>query len=198
MSVPAQNRVRVQKIAEAAVERARLSVVPRTRVRAPRVPFVMLVSAILLAGVVGLLMFNTTMQQNSFTQAALETQAAELRSEEQALRSELEALRDGQRIMEEADRMGMVIPTCARFLYTSTGKVTGSCPTPAERLDPAMPAPPRPDALTPERRIVKVEPEVEKKADRTTEKNTTRKTTDTRSTDASADASSGSNGSARN
>lgn len=194
MSVPAQNRVRVQKIAEAAVERARLSVVPRTRVRAPRVPFVMLVSAILLAGVVGLLMFNTTMQQNSFTQAALETQAAELRSEEQALRSELEALRDGQRIMEEADRMGMVIPTCARFLYTATGKVTGACPTAPERLDPAMPAPPRPDALTPERRIVKVEPEVEKK----TEKNTTRKTPDTRSTEASGDGAAGSNGSARN
>ncbi len=45
---------------EAAVERARLSVVPhRRRVRAPRMPFVTLVSLVLLGGIVGLLCFNT-------------------------------------------------------------------------------------------------------------------------------------------
>ena len=66
MSTPLpHSRVRVQRIAEAAVERARLTVVPRVRrSRSPRVPFVTLVSLLLLGGVVGLLMFNTTMQQN--------------------------------------------------------------------------------------------------------------------------------------
>jgi hypothetical protein len=88
----ASSRVRVQRIAEEAVERARLRVVPRQRVRAPKVPFVMLVSALLLAGVVGLLLFNTTMQQNSFAAADLQTQADDLRSEEQALQAEIDEL----------------------------------------------------------------------------------------------------------
>ena len=52
---------------EAAVDRARLTVVPhRRRVRAPRMPFVTLVSVVLLGGIVGLLCFNTQMQQASF------------------------------------------------------------------------------------------------------------------------------------
>ena len=48
-----QSRVRVQRIAEAAVERARLTVVPRLGSEAPRVPFVTLVSLLLVAGVGG-------------------------------------------------------------------------------------------------------------------------------------------------
>ena len=62
MSSPAVQpriRSRVPRIAEAAVERARLTVVPRRRTRAGRVPFVALVSLVLLGGVVGLLLFNT-------------------------------------------------------------------------------------------------------------------------------------------
>ncbi|MGH3307948.1 MAG: hypothetical protein ACRDOX_09690, partial [Nocardioides sp.] len=61
--------------AEAAVERARLTVVPRRRTRAARMPFVMLVSLVLLGGVIGLLLFNTSMQQASFAATALEEQA---------------------------------------------------------------------------------------------------------------------------
>lgn len=158
MSTPQMSRVRVQRIAEEAVERARLRVVPRTRVRAPKVPFVTLVSAILLAGVVGLLMFNTTMQQSSFTAADLESQAAELRSQEQTLRADLDELRDPQRIAEEASRLGMVVPACPRFLYTATNRVTPSCAAPAESFD-VTPAPAkRPESLVPERRVVRVQP----------------------------------------
>ena len=57
-------------VAEAAVERARLTVVPRARTRAARVPFVSLVTLLLLGGVVGLLLFNTSMQQSSWPSAA--------------------------------------------------------------------------------------------------------------------------------
>ena len=54
MSSPAmQVRSRVPRLAGAAVERARLSVVPRARVQAPKVPFVILVSLLMLGGVVG-------------------------------------------------------------------------------------------------------------------------------------------------
>jgi hypothetical protein len=79
MSSPAfQIRSRVPRMAEAAAERARLRVVPRRRVRAARVPFVTLVSLLLVGGVAGLLLFNTSMQQASFTATALENRAASL------------------------------------------------------------------------------------------------------------------------
>lgn len=156
MSTPQLSRVRVTRIAEEAVERARLRVVPRTRVRAPRVPFVMLVSAILLAGVVGLLLFNTTMQQNSFAASDLQTQASELRSQEQALQAQVDELNDPHHIAEEAVRLGMVMPVCPRFLYTATSKVTQACDEPAAALDITPPAARRPDVLVPEKTIVKV------------------------------------------
>ncbi len=109
MSSPAyQIRSRVPRIAEAAVERARLRVVPRRRVRAARVPFVSLVSVVLLLGVVGLLLFNTSMQQASFAATALEGQAGTLSAREQTLRMELDVLRNPQRVAEQARRMGMV------------------------------------------------------------------------------------------
>ena len=48
MSSPAlQPRTRVTRIAQEAVDKARLTVVPRVRTRAPRVPFVTLVSLVL-------------------------------------------------------------------------------------------------------------------------------------------------------
>ncbi|MDO7869340.1 septum formation initiator family protein [Nocardioides jiangxiensis] len=156
MSTPQLSRVRVTRIAEEAVERARLRVVPRTRVRAPKVPFVMLVSAILLAGVVGLLLFNTTMQQNSFAESDLQAHADELRSEQQALQAEIDSLNDPQRIGEEANRLGMVMPVCPRFLDTATNKVTQACDEPATKLPIDAPAQARPESLIPERTVVKV------------------------------------------
>ena len=108
-STAPQLRSRLPRLAEAAVERARLTVVPRRRTRAPRVPFVTLVSLLLLGGVVGLLLFNTSMQQASFAATALEQQATNLSAREQTLQMELERLRDPQRIAEAAKRQGMVI-----------------------------------------------------------------------------------------
>jgi hypothetical protein len=55
-------RTRVPRLAEAALERARLTVVPkRTRRRTNPVPFLVLVSMLAVGGVVGLLLFNTSM-----------------------------------------------------------------------------------------------------------------------------------------
>ena len=79
MSQPVvQLRSRLPKIADAAIARARLTVVPRTRTKTARVPFVVLVSMLLLGGVVGLLLFNTSMQQASFAATALDAQATTL------------------------------------------------------------------------------------------------------------------------
>lgn len=126
MSSPAvQIRSRIPRIADAAVVRARLTVVPRRRVRAARVPFVSLVSLLLLGGVVGLLLFNTSMQQASFASTALEEQAANLSARQQTLQMELEKLRDPQRVAADAQRLGMVLPVTPAYLNLADGSITG-------------------------------------------------------------------------
>lgn len=144
---------------DAAVERARLTVVPhRRRVRAPRMPFVTLVSVVLLGGIVGLLCFNTQMQQASFTAATLEERAANLSAREQTLHSELQALRDPQHVAVLAARAGMVAPADACTLVLGAATSAGSC-TPAGRdhtPSPFPPAPPKPAVLDPEPDVVTV------------------------------------------
>ena len=152
MSSPAvQFRSRMPRIAEAAVERARLSVVPRRRVRAARMPFVALVTLVLLGGVVGLLLFNTSMQQAAFAETALRDQASTLQARQLTLQMELDGLRAPQHVADQARRMGMVLPHNPLFLDLRTGKVEGTpfVSTPADG-QPIWPAPPaKPAILTP-------------------------------------------------
>jgi cell division protein FtsB len=159
MSSPAlQTRTRVTRIAQDAVDKARLTVVPRVRTRAPRVPFVTLVSLVLVAGIVGLLLFNTSMQQASFAASSLENEADVLAAREQTLRMELDELRNPQRVAEEAQRMGMVIPSAPVFLDLKTGETSG-VRTPATRENAIQllpPAPVMPAILAPAPTVVEV------------------------------------------
>jgi len=152
-----QIRSRGSRIASAAVEKARLSVVPRARTRAPKVPFVMLVSLVLVSGVVGLLLFNTSMQQSSFAATSLEDQATNLAAREQTLQMELEDLRNPQRVATEAQAMGMVVPAAPTFLGLD-GSVQGEkMPAlPEDKLNLAPPAPIKPKILAPAPTFVKV------------------------------------------
>lgn len=159
MSSPAtQPRLRVPRIAQDAVDRARLSVVPRVRSRAPRVPFVTLVSLVLVGGIVGLLLFNTSLQQASFAAASLEDQADALAAREQTLRMELDELRNPQRVATQAQQMGMVIPAAPVFLDLDGGGVTGvrtpTTPANALRLQPKAPI--KPAVLAPPATVVEV------------------------------------------
>lgn len=147
-----QLRGRFPRLAGDAVERARLRVVARPRAEAtPRLPFVVLVSVLAVGGVVGLLLFNTSMQQSSFAASALESQARTLDAREQELRSQLETLRNPQRLARTAASRGMVIPAAPCFLPLGGAPVEGVC-TPASPED-AMPVEPppiaRPAALDP-------------------------------------------------
>ena len=156
-------RTRVPRFAEAAVERARLTVVPPRRAigrtQAARTPFAVLVISMLVAGVVGLLMFNTNMQQASFKATALQERVNTLTAQEQALNMELDALRDPQRLAAAAKELGMVAATEPAFIRLADGRVLGN-PTPAAldnaiRITP-LPAP-KPASLKPRKRVVKVE-----------------------------------------
>ncbi len=146
-----QLRSRLPRLAEEAFQRARLTVVPRRRTKAPRVPFVTLVSVLLLGGVVGLLLFNTSMQQASFSATALEEQATNLSAREQTLRMELERLRDPQRVAEAAKRQGLVIPAAPAFLDLDTGEVIGNVAPATLESDTNIkpPLPGRPAQLDP-------------------------------------------------
>jgi hypothetical protein len=130
-------RARVPRFAEAAVERARLTVVPSRslgRTQAARTPFAVLVLALLAGGVVGLLMFNTHMQQSSFTATALQNEVNELTAREQSLDLELDELRDPQRLAAAAKELGMVAPAQPAFVRLSDGRVLGQ-PAPATSAD---------------------------------------------------------------
>lgn len=165
MSSPApQFRARVPRpstrIAEEALQRARLTVVPRARPRsgaAPRVPFLMLVSMVLLVGVVGLLLFNTNMQQASFHGSALEKEAKALAAQEQTLKQQVSMLRSPQRIATAAQRQGMGIPTSTKQLSLADGTVTGAgAPvTPQDRLRLRGRAAPKPADIAPRTRVVR-------------------------------------------
>jgi hypothetical protein len=133
-------RSRVPRIAEAAVERARLTVVPRGTTRAAKVPFMTLVSVLLVGGIAGLLLFNTSMQQASFAAARLEQRAAALLSQQQTLQMQLEADRDPQQVAIRARRMGMVPASAPAFLRLADGKVLGN-PQPATAADAVRIAP---------------------------------------------------------
>jgi hypothetical protein len=136
----AQSRTRLPRLAETAVERARLTLVPRPRQQAARMPFLAFVALVLLVGVIGLLVFNTHMQQASFKATALETRATALHAQEQALRMELDNLRDPQRVAQRARTLGMVPVANPAFLKLSDGSTLGNAvpaaATDAQRLTP--------------------------------------------------------------
>ena len=120
----------------------------------------MLVVLLLAGGVAGLLAFNTSMQQNSFTATALQHQADALAAREQSLAMDLERLRDPQQLAARAKKLGMVPPTNPAFVRLSDGKVLGQ---PARghaarrRCGSTRCRPAKPKVLAPKPRIVKVE-----------------------------------------
>lgn len=132
-SLASQARVRAPRFTEA-IEKARLTLVPTRRVQAPRAPFAVLVFAILGIGVLGLLMFNTHMQQGSFYATKLQHEADRLTARQQQLDLQLQGLRDPQRLAKAAKALGMVAPSVPVFVDLSDGRTIG-VPTPATGND---------------------------------------------------------------
>lgn len=118
-------RPSLRGLERAAVERARLALVPVRRTNAPRAPFAVLVLLILGAGVVGLLMFNTQMQQDSFYATRLQHQADKLTAQQESLQMDLDQLRDPQHLGQQARQLGMVQPANPSFVDLATGKIEG-------------------------------------------------------------------------
>ena len=161
MSSPAlQLRERFPRLAEDAVAQARLTVVPRRRVRSARMPFVTLVSLVLLGGVVGLLCFNTQMQQASFAATSLETEANNLSAREQTLHDDLQTLNDPQQLAVRARNLGMVVGESACTVRLANQTTDSNCAPASDGDTPRLDAKPpkKPKILDPTPIVVTVPP----------------------------------------
>ena len=105
--------------------RPRLTVVAPLRAPAPRAPFVLLVGALLTAGLGGLLFLHTTIAEDSFRLHDLTTRSAVLTDRQQALEQEIAALAAPQRLASRARGLGMVRSENPAFIRTSDGRILG-------------------------------------------------------------------------
>jgi hypothetical protein len=171
----APSRSRLSRLADAVSVSDRLALVPGGRATASRTPFVALIVVMLVGGVLGLLAFNTQMQQRSFAASRLQREATALTAQQQGLRMDLQTLRDPQHLAVSAKKLGMVAPANPAFVMLGTGKVLGDplATTMADQVAINQPAAPKPSALNPPAKIVHVPA-------KTTTKKSTTKTTDTK------------------
>ncbi|HZO68642.1 MAG TPA: hypothetical protein VFB74_26915 [Kribbellaceae bacterium] len=105
--------------------RPRLTVVDDRPFRPPRMPFVLFVVALLGAGLVGLLLLNTSLQQGTFRVTELNQQAKDLRDQQEELERQVQVLEAPQNLADRALRLGMVPNPNPVFLRLSDGKVLG-------------------------------------------------------------------------
>ena len=122
--------------------RPSLQLVPAPRTSAPRTRFVALVATLLVTGLLGLLMLNTTLARNAFTLHSLSAEARALADSEQTLQREVELLRSPQSLATRATGLGMVQAGPPAFLRLYDGAVLGATEPAAAPLTAAKPAPP--------------------------------------------------------
>jgi hypothetical protein len=137
------------------LSRPRLTIVPKAVSRAPRIPFVVFVVALLATGLVGLLVLNTSMERGTYVAGALRAQSTALAQHEQELRIQVSALEDPQRVARRAERLGMVQNNTPAFLVLGSGRVVGS-PAPGVAGDTPDIALTPPGALKLGRKILQV------------------------------------------
>jgi cell division protein FtsB len=108
-------------------------VLPRTRtetkakpapeaVEVPRPAFVGGILALVVAGIFGLLVLNTVINEDAYRLQELRTQAGELDQTEQALEDELSHLDTPVYLQAQAELYGMVHPEKVTFLYLPGGE----------------------------------------------------------------------------
>lgn len=116
-----------------------LRLVPQRRSSAARTPFVLVVVALLVSGLLGLLLLNTLVAQDSFTLHDLNKQGKALQQREQDLTKQVEALKAPAALAAQATTLGMVAGGPPAFLQLPSGRVLGQ---PMPGVAPAAPAAP--------------------------------------------------------
>lgn len=93
-----------------------LRLLPGGRTGAPRAPFVVLVLLVLGAGLVGLLLLNTNLQQSSFELRDLEQETRLLRDRHAELTRQVAQLAAPEELASRAEALGMVPAQERRYL----------------------------------------------------------------------------------
>lgn len=135
-AVPAVPSVSPRRRAPGQWREASLRLVPSPGRRAPRAAFVAFVMAILGAGLVGLLLLTTSMQQGAFALFDAQREIGDLRQERATLAAELASREAPGALARAASLAGMVPNDTPAFLDLETGTIRGEL----------VPAAPRPGA----------------------------------------------------
>jgi hypothetical protein len=108
----------------------RLLVAPPTPVSGPRVPFVALVLLLVVGGVLGILVVNTKIAENSFRLDRLNKQQAALDVRQQSLEQQIANAEAPGNLAAQARKLGLVDSGPPAYIRLQDGKVIG-IPQPA-------------------------------------------------------------------
>lgn len=103
----------------------RLRVAPPAPINAPRAPFIALVVAIVVAGVLGILLINTKTAENSFRIDTLQKRQAKLDAQQQALENEIADNNSPGSLDAAARRLGLVKAENPAYIRMPDGRVFG-------------------------------------------------------------------------
>ena len=116
----------------------RLRVAPPAPINAPRAPFIALVVAVVVAGVLGILLINTKTAENAFELDTLQDRQGDLDARQQALENEIAANNMPGSLDAAARRLGLVKADSPAYIRLQDGKIIG-VPKPG-RGEPAVTA----------------------------------------------------------
>jgi cell division protein FtsB len=105
--------------------RPRLRVAPPVPVSGPRAPFVALVLFVVIAGVLGILVLNTKINENAFRLGELRDNQATLDRQEQELNQNIADLESPNNLAAAARRLGLVPSGTPAFIKLPDGRVLG-------------------------------------------------------------------------
>ncbi len=105
--------------------RADLRAVARPSARLSRAPFLLVLIGVFGLGMAGLLMLNTTLQNQAFSSRALDRRASELAYTQAALESQIDVLSAPPELARRASALGMRPNPYPALLELPSGKVIG-------------------------------------------------------------------------
>ena len=105
---------------------------PRSRSRAPRMPFILLLVGLLGGALVSLLVISTTLAQGSFRITSLQAQNAELARQAQTLTNQVAEAGSPAVIAKQARQLGMRPNPHLGFIDLKSGKIVVGKPSRAD------------------------------------------------------------------
>jgi hypothetical protein len=103
----------------------RLRVAPPAPISAPRAPFIALVIALVVAGVLGILLINTKTAANTFRISTLQDKQAALNNQQQKLENQIAGYESTGNLDAAARRLGLVKADTPAYIRLPDGRVIG-------------------------------------------------------------------------